>query len=117
MFIQNLLSALAWLASAAIPVLILWHRKQSTGGLIGWCLAAGLLMSATFWMANNHPDLNDLPGWEWCFAGGAGGYRFGYIYREYFDSPREVKIVSEAGVAIEAAWNCPQEEVSDGLAP
>lgn len=58
-----------------------------------------------------------LPGWEWCFAGGAGGFRFGYMDREYFSSPREVKIVSEAGAPPVPAWNCPPEEVSDELAP
>ncbi len=293
MFFETLLAALALLASATIPVVFLWRRKRPGGGLIGWCLLAGLLMCAAFWMANNHPKLNNLavwqstlirwstivlapalavaciarllsqptgplrillnvlaalglalllalqmfftslwdvstdgigalylrwvvslaallsalallfrapgarkawalvilagfpllmnastrlannppgqewgrmpaamtergaaiiddalqryrdrqggyparlsdltprellllprqyilPGWEWCYAGDAGGFRFGYVYREYFSSPREVKIFSEAGAPPAQAWNCPLEEVNDGLAP
>ena len=58
-----------------------------------------------------------LPGKQWCYAGGANGYRLGYGYREFFSSPQSLKIVAEAGTPPEQEWYCPLEEVNDGLAP
>lgn len=58
-----------------------------------------------------------LPGGGWCYAGGAKGYRLGYVYRTYFSSPQSLKIVAEAGRPPEGVWNCPLEEVKDGLVP
>lgn len=56
-----------------------------------------------------------LPGWQWCYAGGANGYRLGYLYREYFSSPQSLKIVAEEGTPPEQGWNCPAKEVRNGL--
>ncbi|TLN19585.1 hypothetical protein FDZ74_06030, partial [bacterium] len=64
MILETLLPALVLLASAATPVVFLWRRKRPGSGLIGWCLLAGLLMCAAFWMANNHPALNNLAVWQ-----------------------------------------------------
>jgi hypothetical protein len=58
-----------------------------------------------------------LPGRQWCYAGGAKGYRLGYIYREFFSAPQSLKIVAETGTPPTQAWNCPLEEVRNDLVP
>ena len=58
-----------------------------------------------------------LPGRGWCYAGGVKGYRLGYVYRAYFSSPQSLKIAAQAGALPAQAWNCPLEEVKDGLVP
>jgi hypothetical protein len=56
-----------------------------------------------------------LPGAAWCYAGNAQGYRFAYLYREYFSSPQTLRIVAEQGAPPEQEWNCPTGELNDGL--
>jgi len=58
-----------------------------------------------------------LPGRGWCYAGGANGYRLGYVYREFFSSPQSVKIAAETGKPPAEAWNCPLQGVNNGLVP
>ncbi|GAP12497.1 hypothetical protein LARV_00232 [Longilinea arvoryzae] len=48
-----------------------------------------------------------LQSWEWCYTGDQQGYRFGYIYRDFFGRPQSPKIVAEVGSPPEQDWYCP----------
>ena len=50
-----------------------------------------------------------IPGLDWCYEGGNGHYRFGYVYREYFSMPASVRIHSFAGEPSDTNWKCQDE--------
>jgi hypothetical protein len=50
-----------------------------------------------------------IPRQDWCYEGGAGYYRFGYVYRKYFSTPASVRIHAAAGEPPDPAWDCDQE--------
>lgn len=57
-----------------------------------------------------------IPGQEWCYQGGTGSYRLGYVYREYFSTPASVKIHASAGDPPDDEWTC-EEEAARYMAP
>ena len=50
-----------------------------------------------------------IPGQDWCYQGGADFYRLGYVYREYFSAPAEVRIIASQGQPPDPAWPCEEE--------
>ncbi len=53
-----------------------------------------------------------LQGRDWCYAGDEQGYRFGYMYRDFFGRPQSLKIMAEVGSPPEQDWDCPIEASS-----
>lgn len=47
-----------------------------------------------------------LQGEDWCYQAGAGGYRLGSFYREFFSLPLSLRIYAQAGAIPETAWDC-----------
>ena len=62
--LQTALTVAVMLATAAIPLILIWRRKTPGGGFFRLCALAVLLMAAAIWLANQNPDLNNLPGWQ-----------------------------------------------------
>jgi hypothetical protein len=52
-----------------------------------------------------------IRGQDWCYEGGEGYYRFGYLYREMFSLPASVRIHAEQGTPPDTGWECDQEAV------
>jgi hypothetical protein len=50
-----------------------------------------------------------IPGQDWCYQGGADYYRLGYVYREYFSTPAEVRVFASQGPSPDPSWPCEQE--------
>jgi len=50
-----------------------------------------------------------IPGQTWCYEGGKGYYRFGYLYRQYFSTPASVKIHTTFGELPSSYWPCDDE--------
>jgi hypothetical protein len=61
-----------------------------------------------------HPFI--IPDQDWCYQGGPGYYRLGYVYRDYFSSLASVKVYAEAGTPPVQAWPC-DEQVAKYPAP
>jgi hypothetical protein len=50
-----------------------------------------------------------IPGQNWCYQGDMDYYRLGYVYREYFSTPAEVRIFASEGTPPDSSWPCEQE--------
>ena len=48
-------------------------------------------------------------GLGWCYEGGAGYYRLGYVYRPAFGAPVSVRIHAAAGTPPDLSWSCGDE--------
>ncbi len=50
-----------------------------------------------------------IPGQGWCYEGGEGYYRLGYVTRDYFSTPASVKVFASVGAPPDEAWPCDAE--------
>jgi hypothetical protein len=50
-----------------------------------------------------------IPHQDWCYQGGPGYYRLGYVYRDYFSTPASVKVFAAAGQPPNPSWSCDAE--------
>jgi hypothetical protein len=58
-----------------------------------------------------------IPHQDWCYQGGRGYYRLGYVYRAYFSTPASVKVYAAAGQPPDPFWPCDTEAAKYPVPP